>query len=44
MNQTLKGGNNEELINIAQLKPNVYSLILYADGEMIAVKKITILK
>ena len=43
MKQTLKGGNNQELINISNLNANIYTLILYGDGERIAVEKITII-
>ena len=44
MQQTLKGGDNEEIIDISQLSANIYTLILYGDGERIDVKKITIIK
>lgn len=40
----LLGGDNEELINTSTLKPNIYTLLLYADGERIAVEKITVIK
>ena len=43
MKQTLKGGDNQELINISNLNANIYTLTLYGDGERIAVEKITII-
>ena len=43
MKQTLKGGDNQELINISSLNANIYTLILYGDGERIAVEKITVI-
>jgi hypothetical protein len=44
MKQDIKGGNNEELINISNLKANIYTVMLYTDGEHIAVEKITVIK
>ena len=44
MKQNLKGGNNEELVNISNLKANIYTLILYADGERVAIEKVTVIK
>lgn len=47
MQQTLLGGDNEdneELINTSKLAPNIYTLILYGDGERIAIEKITVIK
>jgi hypothetical protein len=44
LTKQLKGGNSEEMINLSELKSGVYSLILYGDGALIEVEKITILK
>ena len=44
MQKTLQGGDNEEIINISDLAPNIYTLILYGDGQRIAVEKITVIK
>ena len=44
MQKTLQGGDNEEIINISDLAPNIYTLILYGDYERISVEKITVIK
>ena len=44
MQQQLLGGDNEEIINTTNLQPNVYTIILYGDKNIIATEKITVLK
>ena len=44
LDKQLKGGNNEELINLTELKPDIYTLMLYGDKKLIATKRITVLK
>ena len=42
--QQLLGGDNEEIINTTSLKPDVYTIILYGDKNIIATEKITVMK
>jgi len=42
--QVLNTANNEQLINISDLSAGIYSFILYGDGNLIEVKKITVVK
>jgi hypothetical protein len=44
LSKTLEGGNNEELVNTSALSPNVYTLLLYGDGELLEIVKITVLE
>jgi len=43
LTQDLKGGNNEELINISTLKPGIYNATVIGDGKVISTHKLTIL-
>ncbi|RLD45914.1 MAG: hypothetical protein DRI86_04625 [Bacteroidetes bacterium] len=42
--KSLKGGDNEEMINLSELKSGIYSLMLYGDESLIEYKKITVVK
>ena len=42
--QVLNTADNEQLINISNLSAGIYSFILYGDGNLIEVKKITVVK
>ena len=42
--QQLKGGNNEEIVNTTSLQPDIYTIILYGDNNIIATEKISVLK
>jgi len=42
--QQLKGGDNEEIVNTTSLQPDIYTIILYGDNNIIATERITVLK
>ena len=44
LQQILQANNGDALINISDLSGGIYSFILYGDGKLIEIKKITIVK
>ena len=42
--QSLEPGDNSIMINLSDLSANIYNLTLYGDGNLIEVKKITVIK
>ena len=44
LTQKLKGGDNDELLGIAEFKPGVYVVRLIGDNSSVAVQRITIIK
>jgi hypothetical protein len=43
LNKVLKGGDNEELIGIGDLKPGIFTLILLGDGNQVEIEKLTVI-
>lgn len=44
LTQKLKGGDNDELLGIAEFKPGVYVVRLIGDNSLVAVQRITVLR
>ncbi len=44
LNQKLKGGDNDELLGIAELKPGVYFVRLIGDNSLVDIQRITVLR